>query len=160
MLGLVVQVSTPGRQQIDPTKIPIWLGLVALCLAGDVSTVTQRLGFVCLHVGLSKGCLQSFLAFCPPPLPVNGSLSLSLSGPRYVRGGGHTANRAVLASLCKASVIYLNFTNTFSHFFPWLLINMTNEDPTGRLLKFATRSEIKGNVPYLAAIAGVGSPII
>ncbi|BAT77643.1 hypothetical protein VIGAN_02023200, partial [Vigna angularis var. angularis] len=51
-----------------------------------------------LHTGLTKGCLQSFLAFCPPPLDVCFFL-LHLS---LLRGGGHTANRAVLAALCKA----------------------------------------------------------
>lgn len=73
----------------SPNKTPIWL-----C---DVSTATQKQSpdIVCLHVGLTKGCLQSFLAFCPPPL----------LGPIYVLGGGYTANRAVLASLCQASVI-------------------------------------------------------
>lgn len=38
-------------------KTPIWLCFVP--------------GLWCLHVGLTKGCLQSFLAFCPPPLPLS-----------------------------------------------------------------------------------------
>ncbi|KAL9312591.1 hypothetical protein ACSQ67_018043 [Phaseolus vulgaris] len=58
-------------------------------------------------MGLTKGSLQSFLAFCPPPLPLMDlSFSYSFSIPS-LRGGGHAANRALLASLCKAFVIYL-----------------------------------------------------
>ncbi|KAK7409884.1 hypothetical protein VNO78_00266 [Psophocarpus tetragonolobus] len=49
-------------------------------------------GFVSLHVGLTKRSLQSFLAFCPPPLPIYRVSST-------LRGGGHTANRALLVSL-------------------------------------------------------------
>lgn len=44
--------------------------------------------FSCFHhVGLSKGFLQSLLAFCPPPSTF------------FVIGGGHTVNGALLASL-------------------------------------------------------------
>ncbi|KAG4199983.1 hypothetical protein ERO13_A05G181800v2 [Gossypium hirsutum] len=75
-----------------------------------VNTRTVSLSFlVCFHGGLAKGFLQSLLAFCPPP---HHGKSPYFS-PLVFHGGGHTANWALLASLCK--ILVMHFFQLSSH---------------------------------------------
>ncbi|TYH71668.1 hypothetical protein ES332_D05G200300v1 [Gossypium tomentosum] len=75
-----------------------------------VNTRTVSLSFlVCFHGGLAKGFLQSLLAFCPPP---HHGKSPYFS-PLVFHGGGHTANCALLASLCK--ILVMHFFQLSSH---------------------------------------------
>lgn len=57
-------------------------------------------------MGLTKGFSQSLLAFCPPPISWKSLFSLC--------GGGHTANQALLDSLCKTLVIPPNTMSNLS----------------------------------------------
>ena len=59
-------------------------------------------------MGLTKGFSQSLLAFCPPPISWKSLFSLC--------GGGHTANQALLDSLCKTLVIPPNTMSNLSRF--------------------------------------------
>ena len=67
----------------------------------------------CCHVGLSKCCLQSLLAFCPSP-----SHPSLLNMEKLIDGGGHPANRSLLASLCETHVKLIDCKwpgDSFSH---------------------------------------------
>lgn len=69
------------------------------------------------HGGLTKGFLQSLLAFCPPPnsnkRQKNKETHSPTSHSSFFIGGGHTANWALLVSLCKILVICISYGKWF-----------------------------------------------